>query len=61
MQPLAHGGVGVLGMLQHVGDLTHLGLHAGAHHDPFSAAIGHHAGREGHVVAVTQRHLTLIQ
>ena len=39
------------------GDLAHLGVHAGAHHDGAAAAVHHGGTHVAHVLAVAQRHV----
>ncbi len=38
--------------LDHLGDIAHLGVHAGGDGDTATAAIGHHGAHKGHVLAV---------
>ena len=46
-----------LGLGQGAGDLTHLGVHAGADHDGAAAAVYHGGTHVAHVLAVAERHV----
>ena len=46
-----------LGLGQGAGDLTHLGVHAGADHDGAAAAVYHGGAHVAHVLAVAERHV----
>ena len=46
-----------LGLGQGAGDLTHLGIHAGADHDGAAAAVHHGGAHVAHVLAVAERHV----
>ena len=47
----------LLGLGQGAGDLTHLGVHAGADHDGAATAVYHGGTHVAHVLAVAERHV----
>ena len=47
----------ILGLGQGAGDLTHLGVHAGADHDGAAATVHHGGAHVAHVLAVAERHV----
>ncbi len=55
-EPFPHRGFGIFGMLQHVGDFSHFGLHSRSHNNPFAPSVSDHSRRKSHIDTVSERY-----